>query len=391
MRQELPRLGDALGRLEEALAGRVLAETEVEPTDGRATLTTEVVAPSDADALLVRLDGDDALPGDDARPVLLDAAGGPTVLLVDGDAAGAAGRGEVAYLSRALEVRPAEGGPLRVRTVDADALDAGTLEDVDVVFMANVGAPSAIAARALRDHHAAGGGLVLSVGDRVDSRAWRARLGDLLPASLGGELAGPRDLAPERTGVGAVDGLTAVHASRILSADPVAGSETLARWSDGSPALVVGERVALWTSTFDEAWSDVPLHPGFVALTHRLARELSGHAHGPAAVAPGDSLSLPAGTRVEDPAGERWAAETFDRTTQPGVYRILDEGDAVVGRFVIAPPAAESDLAAGSVPEAGEREGGRGATHRAPFGVWLYLLFGLVVLGEGALRARRRT
>ena len=382
------RADDPLQVRVETDAGERLADSFAQPLDGHASLTLEV-DPGDHEVVWVRAVADDVLPADDVRPVLLEAPTAASVLLVDGDAAGAVGRGEVAYLSRALEVEPARGGRIRVRTVDADALDAGALEDVDVVFLANVAAPSALAARALKDHHEAGGGLVIGAGDRIDPRGWRARLGSLLPGGLGGELAGPRQLAEDRSGPADVAGLAGVRATRILASDVSAGAEVAARWSDGSPALVLGDRVASWTSTFDDAWTDLPLHPGFVALVHRLARELSDRTRGPVAVAAGDSLSFPEGTRVEDPAGELWSSEAFERTTEPGLYRVRADDGAVLARFVVAAPAEESDLSRGDVPSSDGEASERSASQRAPFGSWLYLLFGFFVLGEGALRARR--
>ena len=372
--------------------GQVLATTEAQPDEeGHANLTLEV-EPADSPSLTVRAEADDALPMDDRRVVLLEPPAASEVLLVDGDAAGAVGRGEVAYLSRALEVLPAaerERGSVRVRTVDADALDAGALDGVDVVFLANVGAPSATAARALLDHHAAGGAIVVSVGDRVRPRAWRARIGDLLPATLGTAQGGRKSLQPssERTRA-----LSQVSADRVLAIDPHPGATVEARWSDGTPALVVRDRVALWSSTIDEAWTDLPFHPGFVALVHQLARNLTDHPRAPAAALAGQTIPVAPGTRVEDPSGERWAADEqgFDRTLQPGLYQALDSDDAVVGRFVITPPAEESDLVEGPIPHEDAGAETLRATRRSPFGSWVFLLFGLAVLAEGFLRGSRR-
>src|SRR3970282_3051369 len=46
------------------------------------------------------------------------------------------------------------------------------------------------------------------------------------------------------------------------------------RYSNGDPALIeksVGQgRVLLFTSSFDNVWSDFPLHPVFLPLAHQL-------------------------------------------------------------------------------------------------------------------------
>lgn len=375
----------------ETPSGSELASARATPERGRATVDVEV-DPGDADALVVRALADDALPADDRREVLLEPPAAARVLLVDGDAAGAVGRGEVTYLSRALEVQPEarqREGRVRLRVVDAGALDRASLTDIDVVFIANVAAPTASQAAALREHHAAGGGIVVAAGARVRPRAWRARLGSILPATLGGPTEGARTLRPESA---ELRGLAHVAADRALHLDADPSASVEARWSDGTPALVIGDRVAVWGSTVDEEWTDFPFHPGFVPLVHRLARELGGSITAPTNVGAGEPLSLPAGSRVRDPEGRDWAVgdEPFARTDRAGVYRVLNDDDTVATRFSVAPPPEESDLGAGSWPEDERDPASVRATHRAPIGRWVFLFFGLIVLAEGVVRWRAR-
>lgn len=375
----------------ESTEGETLATVRATPEDGRATVNVELDA-GGADALVVHALADDALPMDDRRAVLLEAPAAARVLLVDGDAAGAVGRGEVAYLSRALEVQPAareREGRVRVRVVDAGALDRESLAEVDVVFIANVATLSASQAEALEEHHAGGGGLVVAAGERLRPRAWRARLGTILPATLGAPSDGERTLQPVAP---ELRGLANVRARRALTLDADPNASVEARWSDGTPALVIGERVAVWGSTVDEEWTDLPFHPGFVPLVHRLARELGAHAVAPASPLAGQPVVLPPGSRVRDPEGQDWAIgdEPFARTEQPGVYRVLADDDSVATRFVIAPPAEESDLSAGIPPDDARDDAALRATHQAPVGRWIFLFFGLLVLAEGALRGARR-
>ncbi len=375
----------------EGPGGERLASVRATPEEGRATVNVELDA-GDADALTVHALADDVLPMDDRRAVLLEAPAAARVLLVDGDAAGAVGRGEVSYLSRALEVQPEarqREGRVRIRVVDAATLDGQSLSDIDVVFLANLATLTPAQAEALREHHAGGGGIVIAAGERLRPRSWRARLGSLLPASLGGASDGARTLQPLAS---SVRGLDHVSARRALALDADPNARVEARWSDGTPALVIGERVAVWGSTFDEDWTDLPFHPGFVPLAHRLARELGGRAVAPAVTGAGEPVALPAGTRVRDPSGEIWAIgdQPFARTGTPGIYRVLDEDDAVATRFVIAAPAEESQLSAGPPPADAVSEAAAEATHRAPIGRWVFLVFGLLVLAEGLLRGARR-
>ncbi len=385
------RTGAPVDLVIETTEGEALSHARATPEDGRATTNVEL-DPGDADALVVHALADDALPMDDRRAVLLEAPAAARVLLVDGDAAGAVGRGEVAYLSRALEVQPAareREGRVRVRVVDAGALDRESLADVDVVFIANVATLSQSQAEALLEHHAGGGGLVLAAGERMRPRSWRARLGSILPATLGAPNDGERTLQPVAA---TLRDLVNVHARRALTLNADPNASIQARWSDGTPALVVGERVAVWGSTVDEEWTDLPFHPGFVPLAHRLARELSAHAVAPASTGAGEPVELPNGSRVRDPSGRDWAIgdEPFDRTETPGVYRVLADDDSVATRFVITPPAEESDLSAGALPDDQRDATAARSTHQAPVGRWVFLLFGLLVLAEGALRGTRR-
>ena len=69
---------------------------------------------------------------------------------------------------------------------------------------------------------------------------------------------------------------------------------------------------------------------------------------------------------------------------------MLADDDSVATRFVIAAPAAESDLETGALPDDERDVASARSTHRAPVGRWVFLLFGLLVLAEGVLRGARR-
>jgi hypothetical protein len=70
--------------------------------------------------------------------------------------------------------------------------------------------------------------------------------------------------------------------ARSFRVSDEADARTLARYDDGSPALVesrVGDgRVLVWTSTLDAFWNDLPLQPVFVPFVHGLVRHASGRA-----------------------------------------------------------------------------------------------------------------
>ncbi|HJL38324.1 MAG TPA: VWA domain-containing protein, partial [Polyangiaceae bacterium LLY-WYZ-15_(1-7)] len=348
-------------------------------------------------AATVRLGEADALPADDARPMLLVPPAAARVLLVDGDPHPARARDEVGFLSRALDAAPRRDGGLRYRTVDADAWAPADLEDVDVVVLANAPAPSPVLAAALRRHVAGGGGLLVTGGDQVQPRAYRARLGELLPATLS-PARSPGLLATEaEAGLPRLEG---VPTRRALGLEPELGAEVWARFDDGGTALVAQRegrgRVAVLATSVDDDWSELPYRPGFLPFSVELLRRLaSGRASPRAAVEAGEALPLPPGARVRRPDGEVLTVGEeglFEATELPGVHALLDEAGEAETAFVVTSPASESELAPAPLPDlegAGGGQGEGGVLSRRPVDPWLFLLAGLFLLAEGVLRTRK--
>jgi hypothetical protein len=136
------------------------------------------------------------------------------------------------------------------------------------------------------------------------------------------------------------------------------------RYSNGDPALIeksVGEgRVLLFTSSFDNVWSDFPLHPVFLPLAHQLVR-YSGQmgAEVPAYPIPtavslrelargqGEGASNRVWT-ILGPGGERELPETgeaqldFVMLRRPGIYEVRQTNRT--HRLAANPDPRESDL-----------------------------------------------
>jgi hypothetical protein len=119
---------------------------------------------------------------DDRRACRVEASRGLRVLLVDGDPRTVRTEDEAFFLEAALR---AGGSNFSVTTVLPDDLGNRDLAAYGVVFMANVARPSAAAAAALTRYVENGGGLFISVGDRVDVDAWNQTLKAVLPQPLG--------------------------------------------------------------------------------------------------------------------------------------------------------------------------------------------------------------
>jgi hypothetical protein len=370
----------------------------------------------------LRLGARDRLAVDDARGVLLRAPASVRVLVVNGDPYTTRAHDEVRFLTRALELAPEAEGSIAYQTIDPDALASRDLAGWDVVVMANVPAPPGRTARRVGEFVAAGGGVLITAGDRVEPQAWIDALGEILPArpraAVRGEPVGlatvemESDLVPPG---GA--GLGSVSTRERLLLEPVASARTLIEFTDGSPALVVGRheqgRIAMLATTADDDWTDLPYRPGFLPLIARLVRGLAPPGAMPdRAFEPGTPVTLPVppgATRlvVIDPdrdehafAGDELADQVRFVPDSPGAHRVLvAEGasalrDVARAAFLVAPPTAESDLTPGTLPPrltAGpEGQALRsGAVVRRPLAPWLFLAAGLIFAVEALLRHRR--
>src|SRR5690606_8556761 len=191
------------------------------------------------------------------------------------------------------------------RRVDPETFAAMDTSDADVIVLAGVPAPSERVAARLREHVERGGGLLIAPDESFDARAYAARLGELLPARarapVAAEVRGPH-AAPGSALVDAA-GLSSAVTQRWLTLEEVeADAETPLVFEGGTPALVIGRRgdgrVALFATSLDDAWTDLPDRPGYLPLVVSLLRRLA-----PAGSAP--SAPVMAGTRVtiEPPAG----------------------------------------------------------------------------------------
>lgn len=396
--------------------GETIANAHVElgPEGARATLHAPI---DDADpAAQLVLDLDDAIDVDDRRGVLLRPPAGARVLLVDGDPHPVGGHDEARFIARAIELAPPEGGPLRRRTVDPDTFAAMDLADAEVVVLANVPTPTRATVERLREHVEAGGGLLVAPGDHFEARAMVAALGDLLPARpldpISAEVGGPRGAGAELVAPGE-RGLSQTRTRRRITFEALGPSASAPlRFDDDSPAMVVGSygdgRVAIFATTLDDDWTDLPFAPGYLPLVVRTMRYLApSGSTADTPFAPGETVTLraPAGARqlrVTSPAGDAQRFDELDapldveRTEAPGVYRVqiatrdrpLHEEPRLA--FVVAPPADESDLTPGEPPraEGSDDEPGGGAVVRRSLAPWLFLLAGLLALGEAGLRLR---
>src|SRR6476620_10549837 len=247
---------------------------------------------------------------DDRRACRVEASRGLRVLLVDGDPRTVRTEDEVFFLEAALR---AGGSNFSVTTVSLDDLANRDLASYGAVFLANVARPSATVAAAVTRYVEGGGGLFISVGDRVDADSWNQTMNKVLPQPLGlkrsaAALPGARpegetvDLRPAER-LAPIDrrhpllaafpargeGLASARFFQFLLLAPLpeaSGRRIVLRYENGSPALVDAEvgrgRVLLLTTSVDREWTDLPIRPGFLPLVQEAARYLAAAPSGDA-------------------------------------------------------------------------------------------------------------
>ncbi len=308
------------------------------------------------------------------------------VLLVDGDPQRALVASETYFLSRALNPT----GDVASSVLLPQVILPGAVEQVDpegyqVLVLANVPTlPPAFVAR-LATFVERGGGLMLSLGDRVMAEDYNRTLwrnaSPLLPGPLGERRRVPLD---QNVTVAEVDLthpalepfadrrlLDSLRSARVSSYFEVAptGGRTLMRLSNGAPLLVEKQlgkgRILLLASTADSAWNRLPLKTGYVPLVQSLVTHIAG----------GDTGSMDTGitagtakrwftatdhagkrVRVVDPnLAEREvtlapvdgkASGAFDGNHFAGVYRVVSPGGGLElpALYAVNPPPGESRL-----------------------------------------------
>jgi len=380
----------------------------------------------------------DGFPLDDRRACRVEASRGLRVLVVNGDPRTVRTEDEAFFLEAALR---AGGSNFSVTTVLPDDLANRDLTSFGVIFLANVARPNAAAAAAITRYVERGGGLFISVGDRVDADTWNQTMKGVLPQPLGlkrsasalpgtrpeGETVDTRPaerLAPidRRHPLLAAfpargEGLASARFFQFLLLAPVPEVPTrriVLRYENGAPALVDAEvgrgRVLLLTTSVDREWTDLPIRPGFLPLVQEAARYLAAAPSGDAtaSVSVGGKREIVLGAddkRIEvvKPNGDsRWLspaphageqrarhAVLFDETDEPGLYRVRaaradgtvdDRPDAV---FAVTLDPGESDparLADDKRPDRASARGAGGPPPRRRMELWHALGAAVIVL-----------
>ncbi|MFP2907899.1 BatA domain-containing protein [Pyxidicoccus sp. 3LFB2] len=376
----------------------------------------------------------DALVEDDRRAFVLPVPRALKALVVNGSPHATRYRDEAFFVDAALT---APGSPVEVATRDAEVGLREDFSTYDLVLLLNVAAPGAEDAKRLADFVENGGGLFISMGDRVNTEEYNERLSAVLPRPLrlvrtSAEREDPdAETKTARLAKVSVDhvlfspftgraeeGLIGARFYKymLLEADnpgSPGASQVLATYEDGAPAVAVMRkgkgRVALLTSTVDRDWSDFAIRTSFLPLMQRFAAYLTGslEEREEIRVRVGEGATLrpegsqkvtavraPDGSEVpvkEQPDGSLVAGPV----AEPGAYSVLGADGKVVPALSFAAmlDPVESDL--GRVPQDtltayfGEEtvtaSSGDADKPSVPLWTWLILAACLAFFFEGTL------
>lgn len=277
-------------------SSRVLTQEVVFAIDDRAINAVPVTLPADGTAevravidgaavgrLSATVSDREGSAADNVRYLALDPDAAMSVLAVT-----AYGRpSESFYLERALAIAEGAGG-FRFRALSGPGfsrLAADGLDDIDVIVVLGTRGLERRGRELLASYARSGGGLLLTAGPDVEPdvikdalneavrTSWRARDGSAL------RFAPDDGRHPVFRIFGGVGTLGNVDFQRAALVEAPPNVDIVARYTDGSPALVEEHggtgRVLVFASDLNRQWNDFPLQPAFVPFVHELMRYLA--------------------------------------------------------------------------------------------------------------------
>jgi len=240
-----------------------------------------------------------------------------------------------------------------LQTVPYRQLDGIDFSDFRAVLLANIEDLSRDTIERLDYFVRNGGGLIITLGDRVRPHIYNRLFRDLTPGRLL-QLA-VNSVNRDHWGIfaeidyqhpifrlfadpGQSDPGSAQFYQYFI-AEPVAEHHIISSFDDGNPAILerkVGAgKVILLTSSVDTEWNNLPVKGIFLPLLYQTFAYVMAEKKGqksylvgnPVPVTPGTDSPTRSSSTVIDPAGEETVLKTavFDKTDMPGIYVIAGE------------------------------------------------------------------
>jgi hypothetical protein len=278
--------------------------------------------------LSASIDDREGFRADNIRYAVLDSASAVSVVVVT-----ASGRpSESLYVQRALGTIDGAGG-FRFKAVGAAgfaSLDAQSFADADVVVVLGTRGLDQQGRERLAEFVRSGRGLLLTAGPDVEPAVLRQALTGVVSTSLRDRDGAQLSFAPDDarhpvfrlfSGSGTLGNVRFTRAALIT---PSASANVIARYTDGTPALVeertAGSRVLLFASDLNHRWNDFPLQPAFLPFIHEALRYLASPHDGKAEFMVGELAGptglIPGAVRIGT-SGRRVAVNIDTREADP--------------------------------------------------------------------------
>src|SRR5499426_854476 len=263
------------------------------------------------------------------------------------------GRGESFYLRNALTT--GENLPFTLEVKSAGSVNPNDLGVYRVIILNDAPVNQALAAGLVKFVEG-GGGLVIAAGPHTEPAAFNQVFQNFAPAKLeeavrltGGRGAEYVVMSEIKTDHPIFEvfknsgRLATAHVFGYLRATASEGVGVIARFVDGSPALIEatrgGGKLLLFTSTLDASWNDLPLTPIYLPLLRQMTRHLGEREErawnlvgetftaSPAKDGTPPAVDAPSGERITE-RKQTSAGELIVAAREPGFYRLRYPGNS---------------------------------------------------------------
>ncbi len=326
------------------------------PADAAAQLSFDgLELESGANRVVARLTPGDALAVDDERALVVRRPLPRPVLLVAGNPRAR----DALFISAAMDALPELA--FELEQIAPGALPDANLTDYAFVIVGDGGVLAEEDATQLRDYVAAGGALMMALGQQSASlNQVPVTEHEFLTVSRFGradeDFSAVGNLDRTHPALRNVDELRSAKFFRYLSVAPAESDRVMVQLDDGTALLIahaLGDgRVLLFSSSLDREWNDLPVKPVFVPLLAELSSYLTGGFGLRSEAALGSTLSPRAaglaGGQIFDPDGNKAlglaGAGAGDEVLldQTGFYEIVGAGQTELVAVNVDPR--ESDL-----------------------------------------------
>ncbi|HEX6283784.1 MAG TPA: VWA domain-containing protein, partial [Pyrinomonadaceae bacterium] len=255
------------------------------------------------------------------------------------------GRSDSLHLQSALTTN--DDLPFTFNLKSTGAVDPASIPEHALVILNDPGPINSALAEALAKFVNAGGQLIVATGPQTQADSFNKSLEQITPATLreavqtkGGDSAALTNVKFDHPIFEVFQKSGRLAAANVIGyyrSEPRANATVLARFEDGSPALVEATpgkgRVLLFTSSLGPSWNDLPLTPLYLPFIHQMVRyvgtreENSWYGLGQTFMVRKDGDGAP--PAIDTPAGARLTesrvtpdGELLVMAREPGFYRL---------------------------------------------------------------------